>query len=189
MIAGRLGGRGEFDQRKIRHTTHLDGYPQKVKITRNHHPLYGRSLGIIGWHHKDEILYLTLILPDGSRSFIPASWTNINEICPQKFTQTDGRIQSDLIATASNLLNLRKKIDAIFDKLPFLEINRKNISRKENHAGKATEPLADPRRSVCRTNNLGKPRKTTTRSNHNLSCKADQQNCLPTTVTPIKRGQ
>jgi hypothetical protein len=57
--------------------THLDGFPSKVRILRERHPLQGQSLEVLGWAQRNESLHLTLVLPDGTRSFIPAQWTDL----------------------------------------------------------------------------------------------------------------
>ena len=103
-------GRGQYCQGKPRHTTHLDGFPQSVKVIRNRHPLQGQSLEVLGWIHRNGILHLTLVLPDGSRSLIPADWTDLNEC---NSTPTGRRLASNVIATTSHLLHARKIVDAL----------------------------------------------------------------------------
>jgi hypothetical protein len=48
-----------------------------VRIVRPKHPLEGQTLGVLGWSHRQGRLHLLLVLPDGSRSFIPAAWTDL----------------------------------------------------------------------------------------------------------------
>jgi hypothetical protein len=47
-----------------------------VQITRDRHPLQGRTLQLLGQRHCRGQLELLLILPDGSKSLIPAAWTD-----------------------------------------------------------------------------------------------------------------
>ncbi len=50
-----------------------------VIITRPRHPLQGQPLAVLGRmrrHGQDELL---LVLPDGSKSLVPASWTDLGE--------------------------------------------------------------------------------------------------------------
>jgi hypothetical protein len=47
-----------------------------VTITRCHHPLQGRSLVVLGRIHRHGRLELLLVLPDGSKTLIPAVWTD-----------------------------------------------------------------------------------------------------------------
>src|SRR3989442_9965227 len=61
--------------RTTRHTTHhhLDGYPDRVTVVRDRHPFEGQTLELLGWSHRHGSLYLLLVLPDGTRSLIPAN--------------------------------------------------------------------------------------------------------------------
>ena len=47
-----------------------------MRIVRKRHPFCGRSLAVFGWMRRQGHLDLILVLPDGSRSLIPASWTD-----------------------------------------------------------------------------------------------------------------
>jgi len=47
-----------------------------VTITRKRHAFEGRALAVIGIIRQRGIRYLLTVLPDGSRSFVPASWTD-----------------------------------------------------------------------------------------------------------------
>jgi hypothetical protein len=57
--------------------------PRMVTITRPRHPLEGRPLRMLGSlrrHGRLELLLvLLLVLPDGSKSLIPAAWTHLGE--------------------------------------------------------------------------------------------------------------
>ena len=45
-------------------------------MVRARHPLEGRSLELAGWMRRGR-LELLLVLPDGTRSLIPAVWTDL----------------------------------------------------------------------------------------------------------------
>ena len=47
-----------------------------VVITRPRHPLQGKSLRVLGGMRRHGRLELLLVLPDGSKSLIPAAWTD-----------------------------------------------------------------------------------------------------------------
>lgn len=47
-------------------------------IVRRGHPFEGRSLAVFGWMRKHGRVELCLVLPDGSKSLIPAAWTDID---------------------------------------------------------------------------------------------------------------
>jgi hypothetical protein len=49
-----------------------------VRIVRVRHPLAGGSLEVLGFSHRRGVLRLLLVLPDGSRSLIPAAWTDLD---------------------------------------------------------------------------------------------------------------
>ncbi|MCD4721797.1 MAG: hypothetical protein K8S13_18345, partial [Desulfobacula sp.] len=55
-------------------------------------------------------------MPDGTRSYIPAEWTNLGELCPQKFKSSGNQTATNLIATTSNLLQVRKIVDVLLGK-------------------------------------------------------------------------
>src|SRR5215831_17321864 len=62
--------------RKLSHTTHLRDISKSATIVRERHPFEGRSLPIMGTIKRRGTLLLLVVLPDGSRSLIPARWTD-----------------------------------------------------------------------------------------------------------------
>ena len=48
-----------------------------MKVTRVRHPLQGTSLRVLGGMRRHGAMELLLELPDGSKSLVPASWTDI----------------------------------------------------------------------------------------------------------------
>ena len=68
--------RDRSDRTSGRHTTHLQDLPAEVTVVRKRHPFCGRSLVVFGWMRRQGRLDLILVLPDGSRSLIPAAWTD-----------------------------------------------------------------------------------------------------------------
>src|SRR5207245_4621336 len=65
------------NRRKQPHTTHHQDLPASVTITRSHHAFEGQSLVVDGRVHRQGRAHLLLVLPDGSRSLIPAEWTDL----------------------------------------------------------------------------------------------------------------
>jgi hypothetical protein len=51
----------------------------RVRITRPGHPLGGRELQVLGRMRRHGRAELLLVLPDGSKSLIPAVWTDLHE--------------------------------------------------------------------------------------------------------------
>ena len=47
-----------------------------MTITRPHHPFEGQSLEVLRQARMPDGLQFVLILPDGSKSLIPADWTD-----------------------------------------------------------------------------------------------------------------
>jgi Family of unknown function (DUF5372) len=71
-----------YARTKRLHTTHLEGYPAEVTVVRTRHPLEDQTLPLLGWMRRHGQLDLILVLPDGSRTLIPASWTNLDPSTP-----------------------------------------------------------------------------------------------------------
>ena len=47
-----------------------------MRITRPRHPLQGKSLQVLGGMRRHGAVELLLVLPDGSKSLVPAAWTD-----------------------------------------------------------------------------------------------------------------
>src|ERR1019366_7556775 len=76
------------------------------RITRRHHPFEGQSLEVLRHAHMRGSLQFVLILPDGSKSLIPAEWTDFNATtCPAPSFQLAGSLE--------DLLDLRSLVDAL----------------------------------------------------------------------------
>jgi len=65
---------------------------------RTPHPFEGQTLAVLGGMRRHGSLELVVVLPDGSRSLIPAAWTDL-EPAPK---QAPGRMQT--LAPLSDLL-------------------------------------------------------------------------------------
>ena len=51
---------------------YLQNLPERVEVTRRHHPLFGRELEVI----RANKVMLTIRLADGSTMKMPRAWTN-----------------------------------------------------------------------------------------------------------------
>ncbi len=100
-------------QTNTRHTTHrhLDGFPEQVRVIRPRHPLEGQALAVLGWSHRQGQFHLLLVLPDGSRSLIPASWADLTTTPDKAPAATTG--QPARLASLTQLLHTRTIIDAL----------------------------------------------------------------------------
>ena len=85
--------------------------------------------------HKGRAHFL-LVLPDGSRSYIPVAWTEsvTNTARPAPLCL--------LIASASDLLGLRQRVDYLLRRIEADPSNKQNSSTQESqHAIAATETV------------------------------------------------
>jgi len=80
-----------------------------VRIVRARHPLEGRWLELIGWMRRGGRLELILELPDGSRSLIPAAWTDLEPPPGPAPAGTLGSLD-DLLAAARVLAPLVERV-------------------------------------------------------------------------------
>src|SRR5271165_3348786 len=92
--------------RKPPHTTHHRDLPERVTIVRPHHPFEGRSLEVLRVTQRHDRLQLVVIIPDGSKSLIPAEWTSFK-------AAVDTRHGQQMIGSVDDLLRLRGLVDAL----------------------------------------------------------------------------
>ena len=116
-------------RRKPPHTTHHRDFPERVTITRPHHPFEGQSLEVLRHAHMRGRLQFVLILPDGSKSLIPAEWTDFK-------TATGPSPDFPLVGSLEDLLRLRSLVDALLRRSPDVPLT--SGPDQESHA--ATEP-------------------------------------------------
>ena len=164
--------------RKTRHTTHLDGLPKKVKIIRDRHPLQGQSLEILSWTHRNNIFYLMLVLPDGSRSLIPASWTDLSGQEPKSLTSVGSHCISNVIATTPYLLHARKIVDALLRRLYSSVQEDLTISKEERIRAQTIGTVANIASTVPDPKDLENTDPATKTKCHNRSGRPNQQNSL-----------
>ena len=102
-----------MNRRKTRQTTHLRGLPKSVVITRKRHPLEGRSLSVITSIRRRGVRLVLAVLPNGTRSLIPAAWTDWN-------TEPVGSAPTSHICCdlgrLDDLLHLRRIINALLSR-------------------------------------------------------------------------
>ena len=116
-VSGRLGSsaRDRCCQRTIRHTTHHQDLPEKVTIVRRRHPFEGKSLAVLQATHRHGRLYLLLILPDGSKSLIPADWTDVAPTVQPPCSVSSKQIAS--LGSLEDLFHARAVVDALLGRL------------------------------------------------------------------------
>jgi hypothetical protein len=120
--------------------------------------LQGQSLEVLGWNHRNDILHLALVLPDGTRSFIPAQWTDLDITDTQNRQSTNRRPTKKVLGSICHLLQARKIVDALLCKM--------DLSKEENKRASTIEPLAKPAQSASGAGHLAKPRPTAASKAH-----------------------
>src|SRR3954454_4521886 len=123
------------DRRNPSHTTHLQRFPEHVIITRPHHPFEGQSLEVLRQARMPGGLQFVLILPDGSKSLIPADWTD--------FKATSCATQTPvLVGSLDDLLRLRNLVDALLRRSAELPV--RSGAGQESHAAAKSELQREP---------------------------------------------
>jgi len=111
-----------------------------VTIVRARHPFEGKSLTVLGTIHRHGRLHLLLILPDGSKSLIPADWTDITLT-----VQPHGAVTSNEAATLGSredLFQARAVVDALLGRLARPESEKANsTATKEGALAAKSESL------------------------------------------------
>jgi len=124
---------GEWCRKNPRHTTHLRDLPDKVRVTRPHHALEGKVLEVFAkLRHRGKPHFL-LVLPDGSRSYIPVAWTDFVA------TPQSSGAPCSTVASASDLLRLRQRVDCLLPRIEAGPTTKQNSPTQESqHATLAT---------------------------------------------------
>jgi len=158
-------------RRKPPHTTHHQHLPEKVTIVRARHPFDGRSLNVVEGMHRKGRLHLVLILPDGSKSLIPADWTDLALPTQRPSTPT-----TTTLGSLEDLLHARAVVDALLGRLaPATSENGRSPAMKESKlARKKPEPLrSSPRRNLSLANlerGAPNPRRPDPGTAHRANC-------------------
>jgi Family of unknown function (DUF5372) len=84
-----------------------------VTITRERHPFEGQSLAVISSIRRRGVLLVLVVLPDGSRSLIPADWTDWKAEQARRTPADDAGDGAHDLGRLGDLLHLRKVMDAL----------------------------------------------------------------------------
>jgi len=90
------------------------------------------ALDVLGWCHRHGELHLTLVLPDGTRSLIPAAWTNLPE--SDSSSPKTKRSQPATLAACSDLLHARTIVDALKRQTKAANSPAQQTTQEINHA-------------------------------------------------------
>lgn len=104
----------EHYRRKLRHTTHRQDLPERVTVIRPRHPFEGRLLEVLKAINRKGVLYLILVLPDGSKSLIPADWTDFVSVTGHRRVLSTS---AAALGTVEDLLRARAITDALLNRL------------------------------------------------------------------------
>jgi Family of unknown function (DUF5372) len=104
------GGSATDYRRKLSHTPHLRD-TRSVTIVRERHPFEGRSLAVMSAIKGRGTPVLLVVLPDGSRSLIPASWTDWAGTVDDSSSLSKHR--DSCLASLTDLLHARGMVDAL----------------------------------------------------------------------------
>lgn len=139
--------RGSRHRRKQPHTTHHERLPEIVTITRSHHAFEGQSLVVQGRVHRQGRAHLLLVLPDGSRSLVPAAWTDL----PSSEGTLVASPSPHLLAPLSDLLHARTIVDALLRQLtaPHEAVAGKRAGKERRHAAEAGHSGGADSRQRC----------------------------------------
>ena len=143
-----------ISRRTLRHTTHQQDLPETVTIVRARHPFEGKSLTVLGTIHRYRRLHLLLILPDGSKSLIPADWTDLPSLA-----QPERALSAHTTATLGSLEDLfhaRAVVDALLGRLARPESEKPNSAgTKEGLLAAKSESLRPSAQGNLRLGNPG----------------------------------
>ena len=138
--------------------------------------MQGQFCEVLGWTHRNEILHLTLVLPDGSRSLIPAHWTDLSGRKTKNLTSTGSHSISNIIATTHDLLHVRKIVDALLCKLNSSKQEFKKASTEKSK--RATGTFSQITEIISAPADLQDPNPPAAKKCHNRPDQPYQQNGL-----------
>jgi hypothetical protein len=149
-------------------------------ILRDHHPLKGKLLQVLGWTHRGGILHLTLVLPDGTRSLIPAAWTDLDLDTANNSSVIANASSSPRLGSVSDLLRTRTIVDALLRRLDGTVPADTSATTEESRRETTTGFLARGARAPGANTNLGECDSRRANQGDQHSGKADSQGSLST---------
>src|SRR4029453_17981367 len=99
---------------------------------RQRHPFEGMALDVLGWCHRRGAVHLTLMLPDGTRSLVPAAWTDLH--ASRQSSLGAARTQPTSLASYSQLLHARTVVDALRRRLEAADTAQPPTPQESNRA-------------------------------------------------------
>ena len=101
-----------------------------------------RLLAVSGCTHRKGVLHLTLVLPDGTRSLIPAAWTDLPARIGEGHLSASPRTHPTSLGSIRHLLHARRVVDALLGRLDPAEPAGTDTQQQETHHATTTDILA-----------------------------------------------
>jgi len=123
--------------------------PDSVRVTRAGHPMQGRDLVVWGQLRRRGQLLLVLVLPDGSKKQIPASWTDLGtEPGPRQAGDAAGPAASGggVLGSVGDLLHVREVITGLAARMVEVaeQAARQSPAKEDDRAAHAAQSAAGP---------------------------------------------
>ena len=136
---------GTWHRRKTRQTTHLRDVPDQVTVIRKRHAFEGQTLAVISSIKRRGVLLVLVILPNGSRSLVPAAWTDWRDA--EASLGDDDIDHTSSLGKLGDLLQLGKVIDALLSRhvesAPHVESSHAAELGVPQPSGTAVGPCSD----------------------------------------------
>ena len=132
-------------------------------MVRERHAFEGQLLKVMGWTHQRGALHLTLVLPDGTRALVPASWTDLGANSPEDKTLVGSPHPAGTVGSLRDLLHARQVVDALLGRLGGAESAGGNAKEQESARGTTTDAVALGTAAECDPMALGRSRRTGTK--------------------------
>ena len=122
--------------------------------------------------------HLILVLPDGSRSLIPAAWTDLDMNNFHRSCSHERRPASATLGSLFHLLRACKVVDSLLRKIDASEQLPLIPSKEERERATPTAPLARSGKTAPGTDPLGGTRPQHANNDHRHTVQVDQQGGL-----------
>src|SRR5262249_17557496 len=107
------------------------------RVTRRRHSCEGRSLRVLGSRRRNGAVELLVVLPDGSKTLIPAGWTDLDPA--RAGAETAVGSLADLLAAVALVSALSARIGSRQE-----QAARQSPCKEDNRAACAAQSAAGP---------------------------------------------
>jgi hypothetical protein len=127
------------------------------------------------------------VLPDGTKSLIPAAWTDLDTEKTQDPQSADKQSTARVLGSIFHLLHSRKIVDALLRKIDSSEQIHSNNLKEESRRATTTGTLDQPGENTSDAKHLGKLGPTGTKNGHKSTGQPDQQGGSSRTPRTLRR--